>query len=235
MASTFLDLTNQLLRRLNEVEIAESEFSSCRGVQALAKDAIKNSIAKINSAEFEWPFNATLHTQVITVGQEEYNWPTYFKSVDWNSFQLQENVSLGVGYTHLTLTSRDQYYKLGKDTDDASGAAGIGVPTNIMPGHGNGFIITPSPNQAYTVKYRYYINHADLVNALDITRIPDTYDHIIIDGALYQVYLFRDNAESAGLQLQIFQQGIKEMQSILINKYETIRDTRTVRIVRSYF
>jgi hypothetical protein len=95
--------------------------------------------------------------------------------------------------------------------------------------------MTPSPNQAYTVKYRYYINHADLVNALDITRIPDTYDHIIIDGALYQVYLFRDNAESAGLQLQIFQQGIKEMQSILINKYETIRDTRTVRIVRSYF
>ena len=235
MATSFLNLTNQLLRRLNEVEVAESEFSSCRGVQALAKDAVKNSIAKINSAEFEWPFNATLHTQTLTIGVEEYNWPQYFKTVDWNSFQIQKNDSLNVGFKHLELLARDQYYKFAKDTDDASGSAGIGVPTGVVPGHGNGFIITPSPDQAYELKYRYYINHANLINFNDATRIPDTYDHIIIDGALYQVYLFRDNAESAGLQLQIFQQGIKEMQSILINKYETVRDTRTVRIVRSYF
>ena len=129
MATSFLNLTNQLLRRLNEVEIAESEFSSCRGVQALAKDAIKNSIAKINSAEFEWPFNATLHTQTLTVGVEEYNWPQYFKTVDWNSFQIQKNDSLSVGFRHLELLSRDQYYKLGKDADDASGSEGITVPT----------------------------------------------------------------------------------------------------------
>ena len=49
--STFLDLTNQLLRRLNEVEIAQADFPSVRGVQATAKDAIKNAIAKINQAE----------------------------------------------------------------------------------------------------------------------------------------------------------------------------------------
>ena len=69
--STFLDLTNQLLRRLNEVEIAQADFPSVRGVQATAKDAIKNAIAKINQAEYEWPFNAVEHTQLLVVGQED--------------------------------------------------------------------------------------------------------------------------------------------------------------------
>ena len=46
-----------------------------------------------------------------------------------NSFQIQKNDSLSVGFRHLELLSRDQYYKLGKDADDASGSEGIAVPT----------------------------------------------------------------------------------------------------------
>ena len=79
------------------------------------------------------------------------------------------------------------------------------------------------------------MNHTSLSAPTDLTRVPDTYDHVLIDGALYQVYLFRDNTEAAGVSLTLFQQGIKEMQSILINKYETITDTRTVRVVRAFF
>ena len=70
--TTFLHLTNQLLRRLNEVEIAEAAFNTVLGVQALAKDSVQNSIRQINQAEFEWPFNATNADQVFTIGQEEY-------------------------------------------------------------------------------------------------------------------------------------------------------------------
>ena len=88
MPSTFISLTNALLRRLNEVEIEEADFASVRGVQALAKDAVRASIAKINSAEFEWPFNSAEHSQTLTVGQEDYSWPQYFKSVEWNSFYI---------------------------------------------------------------------------------------------------------------------------------------------------
>lgn len=40
------------------------------------------------------------------------------------------------------------------------------------------------------------------------------------------MYMFRDNMESAGISAQLFQQGVKEMQGILMNKYEAIRDTR---------
>jgi hypothetical protein len=49
---------------------------------------------------------------------------------------------------------------------------------------------------------------------------------VIIEGALMQMYMFRDNMEAAGISAQLFQQGVKEMQGILMNKYEAIRDTR---------
>ena len=223
--STFLDLTNQLLRRLNEVEIAQADFPSVRGVQATAKDAIKNSIAKINQAEYEWPFNAVEHTQILAIGQEEYSWPQYFKVPDFNSFQLQPSSSLGTTATQLKFIDRDFYYKNYKDLDD-NATAGRGVPEYVAEGFGNGYTITPSPDQAYTIKFRYYQNHNDLVAYSDVTRIPDTYDNVIVEGALMQMYMFRDNMEAAGISAQLFQQGVKEMQGILMNKYQEIRDTR---------
>jgi len=234
MASTFRNLTNQLLRRLNEVEVDEVSFVDCRGVQALAKDAIKNSIAKINAAEYEWPFNSAEHTQQLSIGQEEYSWPQYFKVVDWNSFQLQQSASLGVSHKMLSVISRDTYYSQGKDRDD-NAPAGLSAPISVAQGHGNGYIVTPSPNQAYAIQYRYFLNHTALSAGTDATRIPDSFDHILIEGALYQMHMFRNNNEAASISLQLFQQGIKEMQGILINQYETVTDTRTLRVVRAYF
>ena len=64
MGSTYLDLTNRVLRRLNEVEIESSDFSSVRGIQAAAKDAVLDTVRNINSQKFEWPFNAASGTQV---------------------------------------------------------------------------------------------------------------------------------------------------------------------------
>jgi len=232
--STFIDLTNQLLRRLNEVEIAQADFAGVRGVQATAKDAVRNAIAKINQAEYEWPFNAAEHTQVLAVGQEEYSWPQYFKTVDWNSFKIEKNDSLGITTTPLSFISRDTYYRDYRPFDDDAGAPGRGLPEYIFPSHGNGYGVSPSPDQAYTLKFRYYMNHTDLVAYSDATRIPETYDNIIIEGALMQMYMFRDNMESAGISAQLFQQGVKEMQGILINQYGEIRDTRILRRRRVY-
>lgn len=231
--STFIDLTNQLLRRLNEVEISPADFAGVRGVQATAKDAIRNSIAKINQAEYEWPFNAAEHTQILATGQEEYSWPQYFKTVDWNSFFVQKNSSLGVATTQLKFIARDDYYKNHKALDDDAGYAGRGVPEYVAQGFGNGYIVTPSPSQAYTVKFRYYMNHTDLVAYDDTTRIPPAFDNVIVEGALMQMYMFRDNMESAGISAQLYQQGVKEMQGILINQYESVTDTRIIRSKRA--
>jgi hypothetical protein len=229
MPSTYLDLTNKLLRKINEVEISEADFSNTRGVQTLAKDAIVDAIGQINQAEYEWPFNAAQHTQVLLVGQEEYSWPEYFKVVDWNSFQIQKNESLGVEHKMLEFMDRDVYYKKYKSDDDNAGVIGIRCPEFVAPSHGNGYIVSPSPDKQYNIQFKYYMNNVGLTNFSDQTRIPNSYDNVIIDGALYYMYMFRDNPEAAGVSIQVFQQGIKNMQGIFINKYERVYDTRVSR------
>ena len=124
---------------------------------------------------------------------------------------------------------RDVYYKKYKDEDDDAGSTGRQCPDSVAPSHGNGYIVTPSPDKTYTVQFKYYLNNVGLNLFGDQTRIPDSYDNVIIDGALYYMYMFRDNPESAGVTLQVFQQGIKNMQGIFINKYEEVYDTRVLR------
>ena len=226
MSSTFISLTNQLLRQLNEVEIAQPDFGNTRGVQSLAKDAVRNAVAKINQTEFEWPFNAAEHSVTLVEGQEEYSWPALFKTADWNSFQIQKNEEFGVGYKTLKFIERDVWYKNYRDEDYDAGSAGIECPDYVFPSHGNGFGVSPSPDHPYELRFRYYMTDSTLLNADDAVRIPSIFDHVIISGALYYMYMFRDNAESSNIAATVFEQGVKEMRTLLINKYERIADTR---------
>lgn len=226
MPTTFIDLTNTLLRRVNEVEINPSDFAGVRGIQALAKDAVRTSIARINSAEFEWPFNASEHSQTMTVGQEEYSWPQFFKTVEWNSFYIVGDDALNTKASPLKFIERDVWYSKFRKDDLDGGSAGLQKPIYVFPSHGNGYGVSPSPDKPYVVRFRYFLNYAELTASDDQTRVPTTFDHVIIDGALYNLYMFRDNTEAAGIAQQSFLMGLKEMQTLLINKYESVRDTR---------
>ena len=226
MPTTYIELCNKTLRRLNEIEIAPADFGNVRGVQALVKDAVRSAIQKINQSEYEWPFNAAEHSQSLIVGQNEYVWPTALKVVDWESFQLQENDTQGVTFQALEFINRDEWYDKYRDDDYATGNAGRDVPRLVFPSHGSGFGVTPSPDQAYTLKFRYYLNTVTLTNPEDESRVPENFDHVIVEGALYQMYMFKDNPESAQLTFQAFERGIKDLQSIYINKHDYVYDRR---------
>jgi len=225
MPTTYINLCNLVLRRLNEVEIDESAFSSARGVQGLAKDAVKNSIAKINQSEYSWNFNYSNNTQVLSAGQEEYAWTADHKIADWNSFQLLENSSLGSTFTKLSFITTDQWMEGHRDQDATAGSSGRGLPVYVFPS-GSGWGVTPSPDKAYSINYRYYKSHTDLTLYSDQSRIPSQFDNIIVDGAMFNMYMFKDNPQSAQLVGAMFEQGIKHMQSQLINQYDSIRDRR---------
>ena len=74
MGSTFLQLTNETLRRMNEVELTESNFNTTRGLQSSVKDAVKATIAQIQSKIPVLNYMAYQRTQVLSVGVEEYPW-----------------------------------------------------------------------------------------------------------------------------------------------------------------
>lgn len=226
MPSTYLELCNLTLRRLNEVEIASDDFTTVRGVQALVKDAVKSAVARINQAEFEWPFNAAQETDTLVVGQEEYTWPTYFKAVDWNSFQVQKDDSLNVSYKTLEYMDRDEWLKNHRDEDMDSGNTGRGVPEFAFASHGNGYGITPSPDKTYSIRFNYFMNYTDITAATDLTRIPESHDSVLIDGALYYMYMFKDNVEAAQASYVAFEKGIKDLQTLYINNTASVRDTR---------
>lgn len=226
MFTTYLDLCNQVLRRLNEVEIVEADFASVRGIHALVKDAVKSSVARLNQREFEWPFNAASHTQNLTAGTSEYAWPNFFKTVDWNSFQIQESSSLGVSYKSLKFIDRDVWYTSYRDIDYASGSSGRGIPDFVFPSHGSGFGLSPSPNAAYSVNFKYYLNFTDITAATDTTRIPEGFENVLVDGAVYHMYIFKDNTEAAQAAYATFDEGIKNLQTIYINSFSGITDTR---------
>ena len=131
-----------------------------------------------------------------------------------------------VNFTTLSFIERDEWYKNHRDLDDNSGSSGRSVPIYIFPSHGNGYGVSPSPDKAYSLKFRYYLNYSDITNFDDVTRIPDAYDTVLIDGALYHLYMFKDNLESAQAAYVAYEKGIKDLQTLYINNYQSVRDTR---------
>ena len=57
------------------------------------------------------------------------------------------------------------------------------------------------------------------------TSIPARFDAVIVDGATAFVYQYRGETQQYQLNMQRFEQGIKHMQTLLINKFDYIRST----------
>ena len=81
MAYTYLDITNETLKRINEVQLTTSTFSTAVGIQGLAKDAVNNSQRDIFMSEQEWPFSYATTSQTLTAGTKEYSLTTGFLSI----------------------------------------------------------------------------------------------------------------------------------------------------------
>jgi hypothetical protein len=219
---TYLTLTNKLLRRLNEVEISQSDFPSVRGVQLVAKDAINASVQKIVQSEIKWPFNAQHKVQVLTVGTNTYpNWPTDLVLVEWDSFTMAPDINLGVYGHPLEFVSRDWYLKYRKSEDDNHTVDGADQPYAVYENPPSGYGITPVPNQAFTISYDYWAGHTALVNYDDVSNIPDNYEETIIQGGLY--HMFRDNTTQADAASTQLKDQIQHMRTALINKEDRIR------------
>lgn len=231
-SSTYMTLVNTLLRRLNEVEIEQADFAAARGVQAMAKDAINASMEQIQQAEFTWPFNAVTGSQVLVAGTETYAWPANLKIVDWESFHISKDDAIDENGRSLKYIPRAVWLKRRKQTDDYAGSAGLSPPAWVFPGHVNGFGVSPSPDKAYTVTYDYFKLHTTPTLYNSTTTIPTTYDEVIIQGALYHFYMFRDNPEHAKLAEKRFEDQLKDMRILLINKPSRITDTMIVHTRR---
>ena len=106
MAKTFLELTNEVLRELNEVTLSASTFPSAIGLQQHVKDCINRAYLDIVNEEPKWPFLATQlsgtvdpmygNASIDTVAGTRWyllkpssdSLTTDYGSVDWENFYI---------------------------------------------------------------------------------------------------------------------------------------------------
>ena len=227
MAYNFLGLVNDVNRRLNEVELTSANFTGAIGFYAQVKDAVNTSINTINHQEFQWPFNHVTEEVTLTTGTNRYSFPDNCKEVDFDSFRIKRDNSLNVVSKKLSIISYEEYLeKFVDDEYNTSNTSIRAIPTRVFKSPSGGFGIHPVPDKDYTLVYEYYSLQTPLSAATDVPTIPEMFRHVIVNGAMNHAYMFRGDNESAQLSLQQFNQGLKDMRGIYINRYNYLRDTR---------
>tara|TARA_S200002703_G_scaffold87405_2_gene75262 strand:- start:855 stop:1544 length:690 start_codon:yes stop_codon:yes gene_type:complete len=226
MAYDYIGLVNDVNRRLNEVELTTSNFASTTGYYSFAKDSVNSSIRHINQEEFEWPWNHVEASEVLTAGTARYSFPYDTKNVNMNTFRIRRDETLNVSTTKLRVLAYEEYLEKYADSEYNVEVSNRGLPNYVVRTPSREYVLYPNPNKAYELVYEYYRDSYDLENPADVPNLPEQYRYVIVDGAMYYVYQFRGDTQAAQLSFSKFEQGIKHLRSLHINRTDYIRDSR---------
>ena len=226
MAYDYIGLVNDINRRLNEVELTSSNFDTATGFYSFAKDAVNSAIRHINQEEFEWPWNHVEQTETLTAGEARYSYPYDAKTINLNTFRIKRDDTLNVETTRLKNISYEEWLDKYADFEYNSSTSTRGVPEFIARTPSRELVMYPAPDKAYELVYEYYCLAYDLQKATDVPNLPEPYRYVVVDGAMYYTYQFRGDNQAANLSLQKFNQGLKNLRSLYINRTDYIRDRR---------
>lgn len=228
MSYDYIGLVNEVNRRLNEIELTSSNFSTATGFYAHNKDAVNSAIRDINHVHHQWSFNHVIAEETITAGVVRYTFPSDANTIDFESFRIKQDDTLGNQTQKLKSLSYEDYLNRFIDHEYDTGTTKRQLPTNVAQAPSLEFCIVPSPDKAYTLIYEYYRVPVDLEKSTDVPSIPERFRHVIIDGAMYYSYLFRGNEQSAALSKSKFDEGLKRMRIMLVNRYSYMRSGQII-------
>ena len=251
MATTYLQLTNEVLRELNEVVVTSANFDSAIGIQSFVKDSLNRALFDLANDEPQLPFfsagvsggtdpfygNVTVATVAgqrwYTLKDSSSSITTDYSSVDWDDFYITTiNVSgesepfVSQGLKFLTLTDWKRYYRDTENADDAKGSdASHGEPIYVYrsPDHRK-FGLSPIPDKVYNVHFYAFEKPTALSAFSDVITMPDQYKNVLTSKARYYVHQFKDNLQQAAFALEDYKKAVRVMKSNLINpqpKYMT--------------
>ena len=242
MATTFLTLTNDVLRELNEIELTSATFASAKGIQSFVKNSINKSINDIANEEPQLPFFAVaasgetdpFYGNVTVPSVAGTRWyllksgsssiTTDYASIDWDDFYL---TTIGVsgetapytsrGLTFITLDDWTRYLRYSENDDDAD-TQQYGEPKYIIrsPDHRK-FGLSPIPDKVYNVHFYAYAAPTALSAYSDEIVLPDQYSNVITAKARYYVWQFKESPQQAAFAMDDYKKSMKQMKSNLIN------------------
>ena len=253
MATTYLTLSNEVLRELNEVQLTSSNFSDAIGIQAFVKESINRSLNDIANEEPQLPFfaaaasggtdpfygNVTVATvkgtrwYVLKSGSSSIT--TDYSSIDWDDFYITTiSVSgesapyVSRGLKFITLTDWRRYLRDSENADDADTQV-YAEPKYVIrsPDHRK-FGLSPIPDKVYNIHFYAYTIPTALSAHGDAIVLPDQYAPIISARTRYYVHQFKDNLQQAAFAMEDYKKGMRHMKSNLINPQpKVMTDDRT--------
>ena len=242
MATTYLSLTNELLRELNEVVLTSSNFGSAVGIQGHAQDCINRSYNDIVIAEPQWAFLATgesgatdpfygnVYVETVA-GTRWYELKASsssiiadYGSVDWDNFYLTTiSVSgesapyVSRNLSFITTEEWKDHLREGENADDAD-TQNWGEPRFIIRSpDARKFGVSPIPDKVYRVWFYAWDLPTALSDHDDTIVFPDVYVPVLMARARYHFHQFKDAPQQAAFALQDYKEGLKRMRSALMN------------------
>lgn len=224
MSYNFLSLVNDVNRRLNEVELTNSNFDGAIGYYSQAKDAVNSAIRHINYEQFEWPFNHVTQEESLSAGVTRYQFPSDLKTPDMDTFRIKASAVFNNTTSKLRIMSYEEYLDkhVGQEYNNNESSD---IPSYVFRTPDMGYGVVPAPKENYEIVYEYYRIPVDLISASDVPTVPEVFRHVINDGAMYYAYMFRSDLEAAQLSMQRFDAGLRNMRTVYINRYDYVRST----------
>jgi len=249
MATTYLDLTNEVLRELNEIPLTAANFANATGLQKFVKDTVNKSIFDIANQEPQLPFfsagvsgstdpfygNVTVPTvagqRFYTLKSDSSSITTDYASIDWDDFYVTTiNVSgetapyVSRGLRFLTLDDWKRYYRDSENEDDAN-SQNYGEPKFVIKSPDNRkFGLSPIPDKVYNIHFYAFVRPTALSAYDDTMVLPEQYSNIVTARMRYYVWQFKESPQQAAFALDDYKKGMKQMKSNLMNptpKYMT--------------
>ena len=242
MATTYLTLTNEVLREINEVQLTSGTFSGAIGIQAFVKEAINRSIFDIANEEPQLPFFAAAAsggtdpfygnvTVASVAGQRWYTLKadsssitTDYASIDWDDFYITTiSVSgesapyVSKGLRYINLSDWRRYLRDNENADDAD-TQNYGEPKYVIrsPDHRK-FGLSPIPDKVYNVHFYAFTIPTALSSHSDAMVLPDQYGPVITAKTRYYVHQFKEQIQQAAFALDDYKKGMRNMKNNLVN------------------
>jgi len=218
------------------------DYSTARIKKDEDLNASGNSLTTLNYNEYIQNGFADQEDDVVatTLDGSHSNSVTTLTLVSTTGLDTSGTVHIGseqVTYTAISGNDITGCTRGANSTTAAVHASGVavtqfidgGVPRSIVRTPDNNYLLHPYPDKAYTLAFDFFTFPDDLSAHGDITTIPDRFKPVITDGASAFVYQYRGETQQYQLNFERFEQGIKNMQSLLINKFEYVRSTVVLR------
>ena len=242
MATTYLNLTNEVLREINEIQLTSGTFAGAIGIQSFVKEASNRSLFDIANEEPQLPFFAAAAsggtdpfygnvTVASVAGQRWYTLKsgsssitTDYSSIDWDDFYLTTiNVSgesapfVSRSLHYLGLTDWRRHLRDSENADDADTQA-YGEPRYVLrsPDHRK-FGLSPIPDKVYNVHFYAYSTPTALSSHSDAMVLPDQYGPVITAKTRYYVHQFKEQLQQAAFAMDDYKKGMRHMKNNLVN------------------